>query len=1357
MSPSIYNLSRNDFYRGWTLETYDEYWSFLQDRDLENIKKLIEFSISTEKKEDFRWIIEVDAIQYYVGVFPDEKCIRLASKNLKYELVLIEYYPKIENKNILDLKEFIHKMATILIMNTPALIDYISYQYDLPLFESSDDYKVSALERGLSEKIVKEIGKYKKSLFEKMSDFGLSLTANFMLVRVHLLKYLAILPSLDHDKHGTEVKRIFLETLRRLIKDSKTAEFKKLSGQKRALPKVYIYIASIILKIADIVPPKILAYLIRKSVSIMATRFIAGENMSQAQNSLEGLLNTGRDATLDQLGELVVSHKEAEEYTEKVLSLINGFEHFIKKGSRNKAGILQAHVSIKVSALCHDFNHKDFNYTFDQVAPRLRRILKQAQLKEVFINIDAEHYHYRDMVLEIYGLVLEEEDFKNYADTGIVLQAYLKDAYLHFLDILSVAKKRELIMPIRLVKGAYWDAETIEADAHNYETPQFLNKEETDIHFRQLIFKTLENGKYLQLAVASHNIQDHAFASVLRENQFPNSPQIEHQCLHMTYEGLSNALAKLNFATRNYIPIGNLLVGMAYLVRRIMENSSQVGVLTIMRSHKKNLPIKSPYQILKEKLYSGEYIYEKGLSSSSNAFKNIYPLRTYKAKHIKSFNTALDKVKQNLEQGNLFYSQGDREVYSTSYPDLLLSKVRYDSVSEVSEKIDLLFKGYESKDWSSDGIHRFSILLKVADELIEKREMLSAMIMYEAGKSIEEALADVDEAIDFINFYCREQISYQKEYNVEPLGVVGVIAPWNFPLAIPVGMTIAPLVAGNSVLLKPAEQTPIIAKKFIEICYECGVPESVLQLSLGEAEVGKAIVSHELINGIVFTGSKLVGTSIYNQLLGKFTSDRYPFAPRPKLVITEMGGKNAIVVTNNCELDETIAGILYSSFAHAGQKCSAASRILIDEEVKEAFLARFIEAVKNIKIGVADDYSTFINPLISAEDKKRVQEIAKAANQEVLKFNGTTHLDYTQNEYPGYCVGPAVFELDAKTVLNNETYASKEIFGPIVHIIPFKTLSQAVEIFNSTEYALTGGIFGQSQDDIDFLLPRLDVGNIYINRSNTGARVGIEPFGGFKMSGTGPKAGSSDYIKRFNYPKSFTIYTEQSRLTGVNTSHIDVMSSGLSEMKKNETIKNCLEKLIAEFEVYFQIVKEEQKKKLYKLLKAISSNKFYLEKREFPNVRIPGQISYSKKARPLGLGVVVDYNEKLSIELVLDVFVNLLVGNGLIINAQNESVFKAWESLLNLLYKNGVSIYNISLIKMKSDVPSETSFDFIISSHRLNEDFYNLIQSKGENKLIKIFYSGRYFTFDERIDAFTHTQAYAINTMRHGAPLDLVL
>jgi RHH-type proline utilization regulon transcriptional repressor/proline dehydrogenase/delta 1-pyrroline-5-carboxylate dehydrogenase len=1210
----------------------------------------------------------------------------------------------------------------------------------------------------LSRHLIEKINQYDQSFFEKLTDTGLDLTANFKLIRIHLLKFLAILPSLNHEQDGQEVKRIFLESLRRLNADSKKAKAKRLKGQDSGLPKRYLVVIKFIYNICGVIPAKLLSSTIKFAVSFMAKRFIAGESIEKAEKSLSSLLNSKRDATLDQLGELVVSKEEADLYETKVLEIINGMNQHIKPGSRNAAGINKAHVSIKVSALTHDFKPYDFDSTYESIAPRLKNILLTAKKNEVFINIDAEHYHYRDMVLEVYGKILTEtEELKNFADTGIVIQAYLRDGHLHFQDVLALAKKRGLRMPVRLVKGAYWDVETVEATAFNFEAPQFLNKEETDIHFRQIVYLCLKEDKFIQLAVGSHNILDHCFSEALRECNFPNAPVIEHQCLHMTYEALSYGLSLMNWPTRNYIPVGNLIVGMAYLVRRIMENSSQVGILTIMRSHKKKMNFQTPTERIEDKFLKKEIVYDDSILKLRRNFKNVYPIRTYRPKQLEYFFECFNERKLMEVDADI---KGER-VYSPSHPEMVLGSVELDTTTTVDEKIKTLKDSAVRKNWADVKNERHASLLKLAELLLLNRESFTSLIIFEAGKTMEEAIADVDEAIDFILFYVRDYFDIKINHGeYSPRGVIGVIAPWNFPLAIPVGMSVAALTTGNTVLLKPAEQTPLIVKKFYDLAIEAGISSDVFKLAFGHGDIGAHITNHPDVDGVVFTGSKAVGTQIYKSIKSS------PKEGVSRMAITEMGGKNAVIVTNNCELDETVSGLIYACFAHAGQKCSAASRIIIDSKVKDAFILRFVEAVKDIKVGRSDDFSTFINPLVSKEDKERLIDLNKQAKAEVESFGGKIHIDLSGGDYPGHCVGPSVYEVSALRAMDKTSIAQTEIFGPLIHIIPFEDLDEAIKIFNSTEYALTGGIYCQSQDDIDYLSPRLESGNIYINRPNTGARVAIEPFGGFKMSGTGPKAGSIDYLYSFmtvDCDKNIDNLLIDSE---VSEEHTRANTSKLSQIKRTDYLIELIDRLVNRYEFFFKEIDYHQKDDLLSLMNYLRDETNLLENREFPNRDIPGQISFDRRDYKLGRGLFVATNPELNFDLLMDILVNIAIGNAVNLICLNTKCHEVWKPIIELVYKVGFSPFNIIDYnfdeKLAIEALQDKSIQFVVSENTADlVDFIsNNLFDIDRAFLVKYVISGSTIfmrDWDRYFKEYSIARSFAINTMRHGAPLELNL
>lgn len=1367
----------------WQVSYYEEFDSVLfpHGQVAHAINRLIEFVHAKNIGQGFRREVVVDAFPFLCAVRPEEKGIYIGTRRLSRELALLKLHEvnpvlideEIE-KQFFKLKDHIEKISTLSPANFPSEIEWVSFDNNLPVFLSREQWKdVDDEAKVILKQLVRKVGDYKSSTFEKFSDYGLTLTAQYDLIRVHMLKFLALLPSLDHDKTGQEVKRNLLESLRRLIDDSKAISLQKKRGT-RPLPLHLTILFSLGLQVAGFLPAKLLATVVRFMVRMMAKRFIAGESITTSEDTLRELRVTKRDATLDQLGELVVSAREADEYFEKVLQIIHGLKHHIPRGEKNKAGILSAHVSIKVSALSHDFRPQAFDATYAKVAPRLKRILQEAYREEVFINVDAEHYHYRDLVLKIFGKVLlETPELKDYAQTGIVVQAYLRDGAKHLMDVVDLAKKRGLRMPIRLVKGAYWDAETIEGEAHQFTPPQFLNKEESDLHFRQLAYLSLKHHEHIHLAIGSHNLQDHAFVEAVRTHRFPTAPVIEHQCLHMTYEALSHGLAKMGWPTRNYMPIGNLLVGMAYLVRRIMENSSQVGVLSIMRSHQKASGLISPVDVHLDKKKNGKLQFDSFITQLKSDFAPARPLKLYVPYERVSLEKEIEAFGKKVEaKQDEFRNSSETKIHCSSRPELIIGTVKENSNAEAIKTVEASEEALMKSWWSKQSLalYRVSILLKAADLMLLRRNKLATLMIYEAGKTMPEALADVDEAIDFINFYARQEINIQlsgQKYTNR--GVITVIAPWNFPLAIPCGMTVAPLVAGNAVILKPAEQTPLIGVELYNLLIEAGVPKDVLHLILGDGEVvGAPLVTHEKTAGIVFTGSKGVGTWIFKHAAKDTIQHYYHQIPMQKKVITEMGGKNAIIVTNNCELDETISGILYAAFGHSGQKCSAASRVIVHKEVKDALVSRLVQAIKDLKVGEALDPATSVNPLITREDQERVRKAVEEAKDEAIRTNGRILIDRSFEKLPGYCVGPALFELPPYQARKKESWAQREIFGPVIHITEYESMIEAVELFNGTEYALTGGIYSQSQDDIDFLVRFLRAGNLYVNRPNTGARVAIEPFGGFKMSGTGPKAGGTDYVKEFHYLLS-TQDTDKLEPKWAKDSGYQLLTprpSLISVAGRVSRFEHFGRSFLEQYELFMGTVNEKDKASLTSFIEWIKSNLDHYLTGKHLNFVIPGQLSYNDKSIIKESGLFVAVSGKPSVKSIYYIFGALALGTGVSVACVTEEAFKTWKGILDLAWKAGFSKTNIDCSLVSPDtvqnLMKEAHYSFVYAGHfvQFHDVLYkNLLDGKALSETMRLILSEvdgvSLQDPNQVLDQFVWVRSLAINTMRHGAPLEL--
>jgi RHH-type proline utilization regulon transcriptional repressor/proline dehydrogenase/delta 1-pyrroline-5-carboxylate dehydrogenase len=404
-----------------------------------------------------------------------------------------------------------------------------------------------------------------------------------------------------------------------------------------------------------------------------------------------------------------------------------------------------------------------------------------------------------------------------------------------------------------------------------------------------------------------------------------------------------------------------------------------------------------------------------------------------------------------------------------------------------------------------------------------RRFELAAWEVFECGKPWREADADVAEAIDFSEFYAAEAIALHQPQGVDvpgeenrfeylPRGVVGVIAPWNFPLAILTGMTTAALATGNTVVMKPAEQSPIVAAKLQEIFQEAGFPPGVVNYLPGDGETaGAALVEHPGVALIAFTGSRAVGLAI-NRRAAEVSAAGIPYVKR---VIAEMGGKNAIIVDDDADLDEAVLGVVRSAFGYQGQKCSACSRCIVLEKIHDAFLSRLVEAVKSLQIGPAEAPATTVGPVIDEAALERIRgyiELGRREAREVLS------IDVGPLAQRGYFVGPHIFA----DVPQDSRLAQEEIFGPVLAVLRAADLDEALRIANNTQYALTGGVYSRSPGNLQRVRREFLVGNLYINRPITGALVGRQPFGGFKLSGIGSKAGGRDYLLQFALPRTIT-------------------------------------------------------------------------------------------------------------------------------------------------------------------------------------------------------------------------------------------
>jgi RHH-type proline utilization regulon transcriptional repressor/proline dehydrogenase/delta 1-pyrroline-5-carboxylate dehydrogenase len=889
----------------------------------------------------------------------------------------------------------------------------------------------------------------------------------------------------------------------------------------------------------DSIPGRALAMAARRNAMSHARRFIAGTNADEVLAAAIRQRKQRRAFTLDLLGEAVTSELEAERYLNEYLGLIETIAPVANSWpeapqvDRSDTGLLpRMNVSVKLSALDSRFDAIDPEGTTRRVGERLRRLLRVARKHRTYVHVDMESYATKDLTLAIFQSILMEDEFRDLADVGIVIQCYLLDAMDDLVKLRDWAAKRGTPVWVRLVKGAYWDYETIHAQATDWPIPVFQEKWQSDACFEQATRFALRNREWLRPALGSHNLRSLAHGiAVARHLGLPTNA-LETQMLYGMGDAEKDAIVQMGYRMRVYMPFGELIPGMAYLVRRLLENTSNDSFLRA--SFAETL---SPEKLLMNPLDMANSSKTKPPAPAIDAapkpfaprFKNEPPADFATAPARDAMSAALATAWRQFG-GHYPLVIGGRQIDTAaritsrnpSHKREVVGTTASADASHAAQAVATARAAWPA--WASLGAEKRAVFLRAAAAEMRKRRFeLSAWIVHETGKGWREADADVCEAIDFCEFYAQQAIFLESEQGVdvpgeenrfvyESRGVTAVIAPWNFPLAILTGMTVAALATGNTVVMKPAEQSPIVAAKLMEIFTAAEFPTGVVNNLPGDgATVGAALVEHPEVAVIVFTGSRPVGLAIH----AKAAETSPKSVGGVKKVIAEMGGKNAIIVDDDADLDEAVLGVVQSAFGYQGQKCSACSRAIVLTRIYDVFVERLVEAARSLKIGPAEEPGTNVGPVIDEEAFERIKgyaELGKSEGRVVLAQ------DVGALAEEGYYIGPQI----VADVKPGARLAQEEIFGPVLVVIRAENMDEALRIANGTDYALTGGIFSRSPAHLDRARREFQVGNLYLNRSITGALVNRQPFGGFKMSGIGSKAGGADYLLQFVVPRTIT-------------------------------------------------------------------------------------------------------------------------------------------------------------------------------------------------------------------------------------------
>src|SRR6059058_4515151 len=854
------------------------------------------------------------------------------------------------------------------------------------------------------------------------------------------------------------------------------------------------------------VVPWISAFILRRNVSGMARQFIAGKNCQDVMKTLRKRRARKIGFTVDLLGEAIVSEKEADEYAERCLDLLDclaretrGWTNPLEKNS----GLFPVvNLSVKISALYSQMNPADPADAIAHLAPKLRPILSRARELGAFINFDMESYAHKNITLELFKTIFTEAEFKDWPHAGIVIQAYLRDAETDLRSLIDWGRARGTRFTVRLVKGAYWDYETIKSRQNGWNCPVYFQKPESDVNFEALSRVLLENESIITAAFGSHNVRSIAHAQALAEQLGIDRTRFEFQLLYGMAGPVKRALVEMGYRVREYCPVGELLPGMSYLVRRLLENTSNEGFLRAKFSENvsEDKLLRNSAELVSQGP-NGERHVEVSSDGASldtpagDTYENAPLVNFVYEQNQDRMREALAHVRTQLGQkyplvinGEKVWTEKTIASINPSSPEDVVGHVAEAGIPEAGRAVKAARDAFEK--WSRTSFEtRCRLLERTADIMHRRRFELSALEVFEVGKAWAEADGDIREAMDFCRFYAHQmrllgkprltqhvpgEESYQHYW---PRGVALVIAPWNFPLAILCGMVTAALVTGNTVIMKPAEQSAVIGAMLMEIFEEAGVPRGVLNYLPGKGSVmGAHLVDHKDVDLIAFTGSREVGLRIW-ETAGKTREGQREL----KRVICEMGGKNAVIIDADADLDEAIVDTIYSAFGYQGQKCSACSRLIILEEIYPRAMERLMSAAASLRVGNPEEPGITVGPVIDGKAHKNILNYIESGKQEA-------RLAFQRADVPekGFFIPPTIFtNVDPKAKI-----ACEEIFGPVLSVIKARDLDEAFEIANGTEFALTAGFFSRSPANIERAKAEIVAGNVYINRSCTGAVVG---------------------------------------------------------------------------------------------------------------------------------------------------------------------------------------------------------------------------------------------------------------------------
>jgi RHH-type transcriptional regulator, proline utilization regulon repressor / proline dehydrogenase / delta 1-pyrroline-5-carboxylate dehydrogenase len=848
--------------------------------------------------------------------------------------------------------------------------------------------------------------------------------------------------------------------------------------------------------------------LIRKGVDLamrmLGNQFVTGQTIAEALANSRDNEARGYRYSYDMLGEAALTEEDAARYYRSYEEAI----HAIGRASNGRGIQDGPGISVKLSALHPRYSRAQRLRTINELLPQVKQLALLAKQYNIGLNIDAEEADRLELSLDLMEGLAFDPELAGFNGIGFVVQAYQKRGPFVIDFLADLARRSGRKFMVRLVKGAYWDAEVKRAQVDGMPGfPVYTRKVYTDACYLICAQKLLAVTDVIYPQFATHNA--HSLASIFTWAKERGITDYEFQCLHGMGETLYDQVVgadKMNKPCRIYAPVGSHETLLAYLVRRMLENGSNSSFVNQIVDENVAIDTLIADPLIVSKKLGGEP--HPNIPLPTDLFgterKNSIGLDLANEDVLRDLDAAFQgfAAKQWLAVPLLANGEGKGQQQAVRNP-----ADRRDVVGQVIEadaqNVEEALCAAEAyaMDWQTmPPAQRAQMLMRAADLLEQHLPELMALAVREAGKSLPNAIAEVREAVDFLRYYAAQ---VQDGPNTQALGPVVCISPWNFPLAIFIGEVSASLAAGNVVLAKPAEQTPLIAARAVQLLHEAGIPRGALQFLPGRGEVvGATLTADQRVRGVIFTGSTEVAQLINRTLAKRAVAEGHEIS-----LIAETGGQNAMIVDSSALPEQVVQDVLSSAFDSAGQRCSALRMLCLQEDIADKTLKMLKGAMRELRLGNPDRLATDIGPVIDEEAQQNLlRHIEKMKPRSLGIFQLALPVECDQGTF----VPPTVIEISALSDLQ------REVFGPVLHVLRYarNDLPRLIDDINATGYGLTLGIHSRIDETIAFITSRAHVGNIYVNRNIVGAVVGVQPFGGEGKSGTGPKAGGPLYLKR---------------------------------------------------------------------------------------------------------------------------------------------------------------------------------------------------------------------------------------------------